>query len=184
MNEKDWSILEVSIKTSKGMSNVDLGEDLHIDMYNINDAFLTQPAKYAWWATCYVQAKALADRKKLEVEQYEEYMKKTLVGELDQKVRLYMAECGEKITESKVTSAIYCHEDYKNAQETYFELKHELVNLQKQANVLEIAKESMNQRKDALISLGAQLRQEGVNSDLYLKDLKSSARDVLRRSKE
>lgn len=168
--EKDMGILEITVKTRSSENTVDLAADLAIDTMDINRAFCEQPAKYAWWATVAAQAKALVERKKMEVEKLDDYLKKTLVGELDSEVRMTLETNGEKITETKVTNGIFAHPKYKSAQQNLYALKEELLELQQKYAVLDIARDSMNQRKDMLISLGAQLRQEGGNAEVYLKD--------------
>lgn len=178
--KRDMSILEVLVKTSTSENQVNLAEDLAIDYVNINEAFCEQPAKFAWWATVASQAKALVDAKKAELERAEDYLKKTLVGELDAEVRMTLEMNGEKVTETKVTNGIYIHPKYKESQERYYTLKGELLELQQKMAILDIARESMNQRKDMLISLGAQLRQEGGNIDLIMK---AKAKEILDRRK-
>ncbi len=169
---RDMEILEITVKTKNSENCINLAKDLVIDTININEAFCEQPAKFAWWATVAMQAKSLVDHKKLELEKMEDYLKKTLVGELDSEVRTSLEMNGEKVTESKVTNGIYIHDKYKATQERIYKLKDELLELQKKFAVLDIAKESMNQRKDMLISLGAQLRLEGGNLDLAIKGKK------------
>lgn len=178
--KRDMSILEVLVKTRTSENQVNLAEDLAIDYVNINEAFCEQPAKFAWWATVASQAKALVDAKKAELERAEDYLKKTLVGELDAEVRMTLEMNGEKVTETKVTNGIYIHPKYKESQEKYYTLKGELLELQQKMAILDIARESMNQRKDMLISLGAQLRQEGGNIDLIMK---AKAKEILDRRK-
>ena len=177
---KDMQILEINVKTKHGETCINLAEDLAIDIAHINQAFCEQPAKYAYWATIAAQAKALVDAKKAEVERFEDTLKKTLVGELDAEIRMTLDANGEKITESKVANGIYVHPSYKEAQEQLYQAKEELLNLQKQFVVLDIAKESMNQRKDMLISLGAQLRQEGSNTEVLLKE---KAAEIIKQSR-
>ena len=169
MNNRDMSILTINVKTKTAENTMDLAEDLKIDPMNINENFCSQPALYAYWATIAAQAKALVDKKKAELDRADDYLKKTLVGELDAEVRQQMEVDGEKITEGKVTNAIYKHTRYVEQQEKIYALRDELLNLQQQWTVLDIAKESMNQRKDMLISLGANLRQETTNTELALK---------------
>lgn len=176
---KDMEILEIRVKTKKADRIVDLAEDLKIDSANINEAFCNQPALYAWWATVAAQAKALADRKRLEVDRQEEYLKKTLMGELDAEVRQELEMNGEKITESKVLNGIYVHPSYKEELATLYSLRDELQELQEQCTTLDTAREALNQRKDMLISLGAQLRQEGNNVDLSIKQMADKAKGVI-----
>lgn len=174
-------ILEICVKTKSSETNINLADDLFIDPANINEAFCEQPAKFAWWATVAAQAKALLDHKKSEVERWEEQLKKTLIGELDAEVRMTLEMNGEKVTETKVTNGIYAHPKYKEAQEKLYTLKDELLELQQKFVVLDIAKESMNQRKDMLISLGAQLRLEGGNSVLSMKE---NAAEVIKNNRK
>lgn len=176
---RDMEILEIRVKTRKSDDIVDLAEDLKIDSANINEAFCNQPALYAWWATVSSQAKALVERKKLEVDRQDEFIKKTLIGELDAEVRQELEMNGEKVTETKVTNSIYVHPRYKEELAELYGLKEELQELQEQYVALEIAKEALNQRKDMLISLGAQLRQEGGNVDLSLKQMSDKASKIV-----
>lgn len=170
MEARDMEILEITVKTKSSETTLDLAKDLQIDPMNINEAFCEQPAKFAWWATVAAQAKALVERKKSEIEQTEEYLKKTLMGELDAEVRTTLDMNGEKVTESKVVNGIYAHPKYQETQKKVFDLREELLDLQQKYTVLDIAKEAMNQRKDMLISLGAQLRLEGTNAELVMKE--------------
>lgn len=169
MNERDTSMLTINVKTKTAENTVDLVDDLKIDSANINEAFCEQPAKFAWWATVAVQAKALVDHKKAEIERQEDYLKKTLVGELDAEARADLELNGEKITESKVTNGIYVHPKYLEEQQKLYNLKDELLDLTSQWTTLDIAKEAMNQRKDMLISLGANMRAEGNNAEVFLR---------------
>lgn len=163
------NILTINVKTKTSENTLNLAEDLKIDPMNINENFCSQPALYAYWATVCAQARALVDKKKAELDRADDYLRKTLVGELDAEVRQQMEMDGEKVTEGKVTNAIYKHPRYIEQQEKIYALKDELLALQQQWTVLDIAKESMNQRKDMLISLGANLRQETTNAELVMK---------------
>lgn len=172
MNDsRDMEILTITVRTKSSENTVDLAEDLKIDVNNINEAFCEQPAKFAWWSTVAAQAKSLVDRKKLQIDAQEDYLKKTLTGELDYEIRASLEMNGEKVTETKVTNGICSHERYKAEREKLYGLREELIDLQDKATLLDIAKESMVQRKDALISLGAQLRTEGSNTELTMKKL-------------
>ncbi len=183
MIERDWSILDITVKTKMSTNRIDLYEDLKITPETLNQDFCDQPAKYAYWATVAAQAKALVDRKKLEIEKQDDYLKKTLTGELDSVVREQLEMNGEKVTETKVTSGINTHELYKAEREKLNSLKDELLELQENATILDIATQSMNQRKDALISLGAQLRTEGNNTELSIKTASANETISKNRSK-
>ena len=170
MEARNMEILEITVKTKSSENTIDLAKDLQIDPANINEAFCEQPAKFAWWATVAAQARALVEKKKAEIDQTEEYMKKTLMGELDAEVRTTLDMNGEKVTESKVLNGIYAHERYQETQKKVFDLREELLDLQQKSTVLDIARDAMNQRKDMLISLGAQIRQELTNVELTMKE--------------
>lgn len=141
-------------------SHADLESDLKFSPENIVEAYTTHSAKFAYWAIVAAQAKSAMDKKKLELERQDDFIKKTLVGELDGIVRQQMDEDGIKITEAKVAGRIYIHPRYLEEQSKLYSLQNELAELQHQYGLLCAAKEAMVHRKDMLVSLGAQLRQE------------------------
>lgn len=177
---RDWSILTVELSTNQGTATMDLAKDLAINIDNLNEDFCNQPSLYAWWATVACQARAISDKYKLKVEQKEEYIKKTLVGELDLEVRRNLEMDGEKVTEAKVTNGIYSHPRYQEALQELYTIKEEYLDANSKAVTLEVARDAMNQRKDALISLGAQLRNEYNNSELSIK--KQQVKSILAKS--
>lgn len=142
-------------------SQANLGDDLKFTPEDINIAYMEQPAKFAYWSVVAAQAKSAVDKKKLEVERQDEYMKKALVGELDRVVRHNLELEGERVTEAKVTNNIYAHPRYREEQDKLYALQDELMELQNQYGLLYAAKDAMIHRKDMLVSMGAQLRQEG-----------------------
>lgn len=168
-HDRDWSILDVIVKNHSEITEVSLNDDLEISMDSISEDFCSQPALYAYWATLATQARSLMRTKKLEVSSKEEYIKKTLVGTLDGKVRAELELAGEKITESKVTNGIYAHPDYLQAVDELRAMQADLAECQDTVEYLQVAVEALNQRKDMLISLGAQMRQEIDNTDLTIK---------------
>ena len=182
-NMRNWEILNIEVRTKMSTDELNLSEDLKIDVHDINKEFCEQPALYAYWATVATQAKSLYEKKKLEVEKKEDYIRKTLVGTLDVTVRHELEMNGEKITEQKVLNGIYSSTEYRDEMSNLYELKEELLELQSQLSVLDIARESMNQRKDMLISLGAQLRQEGNNLDLTINQMSSKASEIVGKRK-
>lgn len=127
---------------------------------NINDAFVDQPAKFAYWSTLAVQAKALVQEKTLEVEHQEEYLKKTLAGKLDSQIRGEMEKQNKKVTEARIANMVVSCEEYVSELDELHRLQSELLKLQNKYSLLSIAKEAFMQRKDMIISLGANLRQE------------------------
>ena len=165
MDKERREILEIEVHTSKSHITVNLADDLEIKSTDIKSAYMEQPGKFAYWSTVALQAKFAYERKKQEVNRQEEYLRKTLYGELDSVVRAQMEMDGEKITETKVASNICTNEQYLEEQAKLYELQDELIVLQGRYQQLDAAKEAMNQRKDMLISLGAQLRAENANTE-------------------
>lgn len=184
MEDRDWEILSVEVKTKKSTTSMNLAEDLVIDEYNLNEAFMNQPALFAWWATVAAQARAIADKAKLAVEEQEDYLKKRLIGELDTEVRQQLEMDGEKITETKVTNGIYCHERYVEESKKLYELKEKYLECNANAVTLEIGRDAMNQRKDTLISLGANMRNDINNLDLNIKKEQAKAIIAGKKSKQ
>jgi hypothetical protein len=168
--DKDLSILEISVKLPQNTYELDLAKDSQIDVNNLNQGFIEQPTIFAWYATLAAIAKSKVIRLKREVEKQDDYIRKTLIGTLDGKVRKNLEIEGEKITETKVTNAIYADAEYIANIQKLNELKDELTDAEEQSAILDVAKDTMIQRKDMLISLGAQVRSEydGV-SDMSIK---------------
>lgn len=164
--ERQAAVQEVE-KVIHTQSNLEA--DLKFSPEYINDAYTDQSAKYAYWSVMSVQAKAAMDKKKWEVERQEEYLRKALMGKLDLEVRHNLADMGERVTEAKVTNNIYAHPLYLEAQAKLYSLQDELAELQRQYGLLYAAKDAMNHRKDMLVSLGAQLRQDSENEPMAVR---------------
>lgn len=168
--DKDLSILEVTVKLPQNTYDLDLARDSQIDVNNLNQGFIEQPTIFAWYATLAAIAKSKVTRLKREVEKHDDYIKKTLIGTLDAKVRKQLEVNGEKVTETKVTNAIYADVEYISNIQKLNGLKDELTEAEECSAILDVARETMIQRKDMLISLGAQVRSEYDNaSDLGIK---------------
>ena len=164
MDQGRKEILELDVHTQQSHTRVNLADDLTIDTHDINSAYMDQPGKFAYWSAVSLQAKLSYERKKQEVNRQEEFLKKTLYGRLDREARAQLELDGEKITEAKVTNIIYTNAEYLDEQDKLYILQDELLEYQHRYNQLDMAKEAMNQRKDMLISLGAQLRLESSNT--------------------
>lgn len=170
LSNKDLSILEVTVKLPQNSYNLDLAKDSQIDVNNLNQGFIEQPTIFAWYATLAALAKSKVTRLKREVEKQDDYIKKTLIGTLDSKVRKQLEINGEKVTETKVTNAIYADVEYISNIQKLNGLKDELTDAEENSAILDVARETMIQRKDMLISLGAQVRSDYDNTgDVGLK---------------
>lgn len=179
--DRDLSILNIEVKLRTGVYQGDLAEDLKINIDNLSESYIDQPGKYAWWASLAAQARAIADKIKAEVDNKEDYVRKSLRGELDAKVRKGLELDGEKITETKVENAIYSHPAYREGMEELQDLRIKYAQANENAVLLESARAALDQRKDMLISLGAQLRSDYNNTSISIK--KENAKQVLAASK-
>ena len=137
---------------------MDLSEDMVINVANINESYLDQPSKYAWWATLATLARSKANMLKRQIDKETDYIKTTLMGSLDGKVRKELELNGEKVTEGRVQNAIYADPEYLSHKSKLADLQADFDEADEQARLLEVGRETMNQRKEMLISLGAQLR--------------------------
>ena len=129
-----------------------------INVANINESYIDQPAKFAYWATLATLARSKANKIKRELDREQDYIKTTLTGSLDSKVRAQLEIDGEKVTETKVTNGIFTHPEYISYKAKIADKQREYDEADEQARLLEVGRETMNQRKEMLISLGAQLR--------------------------
>lgn len=139
-------------------------KDLQIDTANIKQSYIEQPAKYAWWAIQAIKAQNLLEKKKQECDIEETNVKKILRSRIDQEVRETMNVSGSRITEGKIEALVNTDERYISGLEDLNKLKSEMLSLQENYLMLVAAREAMEQRKEMLISLGAQMRYEDSNS--------------------
>lgn len=182
IDERNYDLLNISVNLKLGTFEGNLQEDLEIDRDNLSESFIDQAGKFAWWSVLYVQAKAIAEKAKSEMEVQKDYMSKQLISELDTKIRHRLELDGEKITEARVEKAIYKENEYIEAVELYNELKSRYLKANADAMTLEVASKAMDSRKDMLISLGAQIRSELNNLDLTMK--KEHVREVVSRNRK
>lgn len=178
---RDTEFMNLTVELSGKTYHQDLSEDLKINSLDINESYIDQPSKFAWWAVLAAQARAKADKLKSCIDKQDEYIRKILTGELDAEVRKSLELDGEKITESKVSNGIYSNDRYKEEMEILHNLRDEFVKANEDASILEAAKEAMDQRKEMLISLGAQLRTDMSNTELTMK--KKQAATIIRKNR-
>lgn len=127
-----------------------LEQDVAINTADLDSEFCNQTERFAWWAFLSELAKDLVARKKNEL--------RILYAQLDYKSRAEAVVRNVKLTEKMVENQVVTHQDYQQCTV-------ELIHAQKVHGILTAGKESLAQRKDMLISLGANLR-AGSNPDL------------------
>jgi len=133
----------------------DLASDLKIDKVNLSDEFTKQASVYAWWATLSALAQEKYQHKRLE--------RKIVEAELDKEKRLTLgAENNRRVTEKVVEREVHLDPRWRKAYE-------EEIEAAKEAAILSGATEALRQRKDMLVALGLQLREE-LRSDQVLRE--------------
>ena len=145
----------------------EFAQQLKIDLGNLNDELMKQPGRFSRWAVLAVEARAERDN-------MEESLK-VVDAQLDAEFRKEAVEAGDKITEKKLFSKILLDSRHTQAMDNCLEAR-------KDADILQVgAREAFSQRKDCLISLAANLREE-YDSDLHMKEKK--VEEIVRKSKE
>lgn len=127
------------------IDEVRLQEDLSFSTNNLSMAMTRQAALFAHYARLAAEATYQADRAKQQVELVE--------AELDQTIRDTLTTAGTKFTEAMVKSMIIKDGSYQAAQSRAFEAK-------AIAKMVGTAAESFDHRKDMLIQVGADSREE------------------------
>lgn len=161
----NFDILSVTVKLSNGkLQKFNVKEELAIDKYALNDEFVNQPGKYMWWAAMAETAKYQKDVAEAKLERAE--------AQADYNARLKLELDGQKVTETLVKHQIKLDEEYQKALEDYQQAK-------KVAQMFDKIVKAFDQRLDALISLGANIRNEGNNVEVTM--LKEQAKQITKR---
>lgn len=150
------------IRVSLDLDGVEFQRDLADDVpisSAIDEEFMEQSDRFAWWATVVELARDKVARTKYQLDR--------IYALKDHSVRLDLTANKAKITEKIVENSVITSKEY---QECMFEL----LEAKKQLGLAQAGKEALIQRKDMLISLGANLRAEGTSSNLSI--LKDAAR--------
>lgn len=138
-------VLQVSVTVGGELYEANLEEELAVTRQSLDDECIKQAGKFSWWAV-------LAENAKVERDCAKERMS-LVSAELDAEIRDEWAESGEKITDKKVAAAVERHGRYQETVEAY----HEACRVY---GVLDVARQAFAQRKDMLVTLAANARQE------------------------
>jgi hypothetical protein len=136
---------DIIIRTAGGTYQGNYMDDLAVDDTKINEVLKTQPSQFIFWATMAYTQKGVVKKMKLELEKYE--------GQLDASVRRTLVAAGEKATEATIQARI-------KRDERRVALSLELINEEEKMELLLSVKDAFSQRKDMIMSLGANLRAE------------------------
>lgn len=144
----DTNVLDIDITIGNvGYSN-SIKEDLEINKDDLDSEFLNQSEKFAYYGTLSELAKDKLARRKRELD--------LLEAQIDGEVRIQAsnikaADPKVKITVDAIKAAIVGDPRYQAKIS-------EILDSQKMAGILNVAKEAFQQRKDMLVSLGANSR--------------------------
>jgi len=160
------------MKIELGTIDIDVGDgevELDLDTIipiqdNLSAEFSEQPSMYAYIAMLAARAEAcwLTGKRELENKR----------AQTDQEVRRDLASGGEKFTEAKVAAEIEMREGYRNVVQ--YELEVHMQHL-----IMRALEQTMAQRAQMLISLGAHLRAEAEQTGMLIRDVKAKL-DMLR----
>jgi len=151
VNDKDWGN--------------PIEDDILIDQGNLDQEFLNQPEKYAWWAFLTEHAKAQVNELKNELE--------FLYARLDHRVRTKAQMASVEAKAKKIIPVKYTEKMVENeiiTDKAYQELMSKYNDLRKQAGLATAGMNAMLQRRDMLLQLGANYRTEGQADPIILRE--------------
>ena len=166
MSEQDQAgkeELQFTVKLGDKIHNLDLKADLVIDKHVINRELARQPALFAWYATLHEIAKDKTAHCKHKLETYE--------ASLEMSIR-QMPSPPVKLTADTVAAMVKDDKQRRRMAEDYLHAR-------KSEGMLMVAKASFDQRKDMLISVASNMRNE-LDDDL--KILKKKAKENTEKS--
>ena len=140
---RDFNGLEVNFETARITYTANLDEDTQIDQMDLDTEFAEQPRKFAWWAMVCELAKDRVQVLKTQLER--------LYAQIDYKVRMEAVTAKAKLTEKMVENTVITNADYVKSQKEYLTAR-------KDHAMLSRGVEALAQRKEMLISLGANAR--------------------------
>lgn len=135
--------MNFEVKISKEREyKFDLEAELEINEENLDEELSSQPQKFAWFATMAAMARAKVERLEYDLEEFE--------LQLDLKIRRE-ADKDEKLTEALIKAKVRTDAGRNEKVER-------LCRAKEQAEIAQAAKDAFSQRKDCLISIGANRR--------------------------
>jgi hypothetical protein len=141
----NYSGIKVEIEINKENYESELYDNLTIDDTDLDKEFRQQPRLFAWWAAVETLIKDLYETRKMQL--------KRLYAVLDSRVREDGKATKTKLTEKMVENTVITKPEYQKAE-------NELSKIRKQFGLAHVGKEAFEQRKEMLISLGANRRSE------------------------
>ena len=147
--------LEVKFEVGGITYHATLEDDIEIDQNDLNTEFMNQPKKFAWWAVLSELAKDKSATLKNQLGR--------LYAKLDHQVRTEAQNGKVKLTEKMVENTVTDKAEYND-------LLAELTKARNEHGMLSAGREAFVQRKEMLISLGANYRMEGNQDPIVAQE--------------
>jgi hypothetical protein len=174
--DRNYSGIQIDVVIQGEKYASDLNLDLLINDSLLEEEFIDQPRKFAWWAAVEILARDQFEVKKTQL--------KRLYAVIDKRTRDAGVESGKKLTEKMVENTVLTDLEYQKAE-------NELGNIKKQYNFAHVGKEAFEQRKEMLISLGANYRAEITADPTIVKEKEKiraervkKQRDMIKKAEE
>lgn len=162
-------IMHLTVTLGDRVYDGDLEAEARVDTdpAGLNQALAEQPGKFAWWATLEVLSRALAESVERELaikhaELYAHYEAAMSSTDTDGK--------RARPTVDKIKSQVIRHKDYVAIQQR-------LASAAEQRELLTVARQTMQMRKDSLLAVASNMRAE---RDAHIHDQLRETRDRLR----
>jgi hypothetical protein len=162
----DDDLTDMLLNASTSFNPRQLQKDLAFSENNLDDAFMSQPGFFAH----YSGVSHRAARRHDQLSQQE----KLVYAKIDNEVRQKAFEDGEKVTEPVVKNRILLDSRHRKITERMLDAK-------AVAGMTKDACESFKQRRDMLIQVGANVREE-FKGDLRMRERQQSQDDVKNRA--
>jgi hypothetical protein len=140
--------LEFTIKINGKDYENDAIDSLRVDRTNLDEEFATQHVKFAYYSTLHEMAKDKVNRLKMAIE--------TVYAQLDHEKRSAATKLQEVNPKFKYTETM-CENEIKT-DPRYLSKQNEYLDAQQLSGMLGALRDAFLQRKDMLISLGANAR--------------------------
>ncbi|QVD58107.1 hypothetical protein BT3_146 [Staphylococcus phage BT3] len=141
-----------TIKDRNGNSQeFDITDELKITEYTIQEDFMQQSAKYAFWASILEKVRAYSEMEQRNLE--------TIGSKLNLTIRQEYEQQGKKPTKDMIESSVYIHDSYQQQLKVVEAWNYKVKQLQYVVKAFET-------RRDMMIQLGAELRQTNKNGGI------------------
>jgi hypothetical protein len=151
----NYSGIKVEIEINKENYESELYDNLTIDDTDLDKEFVEQPRLFAWWAAVETLIKDLYETKKTQL--------KRDYAVIDARVREEGKITETRLTEKMIENTVITDPKYQIAE-------NELAEIRKQFSLAHVGKEAFEQRKEMLISLGANRRSEVSANPIVKKE--------------